>query len=179
MLNQNQKLYIKALNSNESFQYRSSTGPSFHQFILTGQVAAAGNIQYLLDPDGKRTSVSDYCYYRLFDECDALTKSPELPGIELSEGCYTEMFRNCTMLTTAAELPAETLKSECYKGMFENCSSLLTAPKLVAERLSYQCYSYMFRGCSMIDSVHMKAEMYGIYNARNHGDPGKNVIYDL
>lgn len=45
------------------------------------------------------TTLSASCYYRMFNDCSALTEAPELPATNLAEGCYLEMF-DSTPITT-------------------------------------------------------------------------------
>ena len=99
------------------------------------------------------TTLTDYCYYRLFYECTALTSAPELPATTLASYCYKYMFYNCTSLTTAPELPATTLADFCYEGMFSNCSSLTNAPELPATTLKVYCYGGMFSGCKKLTTA--------------------------
>jgi hypothetical protein len=47
-----------------------------------------------------------------------------LPSTTLSQFCYSRMFLYCTELTTAPELPAATLVPHCYSNMFYNCANL-------------------------------------------------------
>ena len=120
-----------------------------HKFTMTGKISASGNIQYLLDKTGELLSVSDYCYFSMFDGCTSLTTAPELPATTLAYACYAGMFMNCTSLTTAPSiLPATTLANYCYLSMLYGCSSLTTAPSLPATTLDVDCYNSMFRGCT-------------------------------
>ena len=94
------------------------------------------------------TTLTDSCYYNMFNGCTSLTIAPELPATTLASACYCDMFGNCASLTTAPkELPATTLVDNCYAYMFEGCTSLTTAPELPATTLGYYCCSNMFRGC--------------------------------
>ena len=70
------------------------------------------------------TTLSDYCYYRMFNLCHQLTTAPMLPATTLADYCYYCMFSGCTSLTTAPSLPATTLADYCYLGMFDGCSNL-------------------------------------------------------
>ena len=70
------------------------------------------------------TTLNDYCYYCMFQNCTSLTAAPELPATTLTEGCYEQMFNGCTSLTTAPELPATTLVNYCYHYMFNDCTNL-------------------------------------------------------
>ena len=70
------------------------------------------------------TTLEDYCYAYMFENCSSLTSVPTLSATTLEEYCYQGMFKGCTSITTAPELPATTLVTGCYANMFENCTSL-------------------------------------------------------
>ena len=97
----------------------------WYRFVLSGKIAASGNIMSLLDKTCQSTTISnDYCFYAMFYNCTSLTAAPALPAIVLATYCYCQMLQNCTSLTTAPALPATTLASNCYRQMFYNCTSL-------------------------------------------------------
>ena len=124
-----------------------------HQFVMTGKIAASGNIQFLLDKTGELLSVYDFCYSFLFEDCTSLTTAPELPATTLATNCYENMFQGCTSLTTAPSLPATTLANACYASMFSDCTSLTTAPELPATTLATNCYENMFQGCTSLTTA--------------------------
>ena len=99
------------------------------------------------------TTLANYCYQFMFDGCTSLTKAPELPATTLTSYCYQEMFLDCTSLTTAPALPATTLAGYCYQSMFLGCTSLTTAPVLPATILENSCYSNMFKGCTLLTTA--------------------------
>ena len=99
------------------------------------------------------TTLSNYCYFEMFDGCTSLTTAPVLPATTLAQGCYEKMFYGCSKLTTAPELPATTLAQYCYYNMFRDCTSLTTAPELPATSLAKECYYYMFFGCTSLNSI--------------------------
>ena len=138
---------------NRGLQTLNNTDANYHQFVMTGKIAASGNIQYLLDKTGELLSAPAYCYYYMFSGCTSLTTAPELPATTLASFCYDDMFENCTSLTTAPKLPATTLASFCYRGMFSGCTSLTTAPKLPATTLADECYRLMFSGCTSLTTA--------------------------
>ena len=138
---------------NTTFNSNFST---YNQFIMTGRIAASGNVQSLIDQTMTRRDVSRYCYYGMFSGCTSLTQAPELPATTLADSCYSCMFLGCTSLTQAPELPATTLAYKCYYGMFSTCTSLTKAPALPATNLVNSCYDSMFYGCTNITSVTMK-----------------------
>ena len=142
-------------------------------FIMTGSIAASGNIMSLLNfsdtltpyafyslfqkckslttaPDLPATTLATACYAYMFAWCESLTTTPELPATTLAEFCYGNMFDRCTSLTTAPDLPATTLAESCYDHMFAWCTALTQAPALPALILKYGCYSVMFKGCTSL-----------------------------
>ena len=110
-LNVGDKVYFRAKTENQTI---GSSDSNYYQFVMTGKIAASGNIQTLLKADGSRTDAPAYCYYYMFFNCDSLTSAPELPATTLAVNCYNSMFFYCSSLTTAPELPATTLASYCY-----------------------------------------------------------------
>ena len=70
------------------------------------------------------TTLKDYCYTAMFQDCTSLISAPELAAITLAIGCYCNMFQGCTKLTSAPELAAETLVDYCYQMMFDGCTKL-------------------------------------------------------
>lgn len=146
LANVGDKVYFRGDNTTVS---ESST--VYYRFVMSGKIAASGNIMSLLDKTCQSTTISNnYCYYRMFYNCASLTTAPALPATTLATYCYNAMFRGCTSLTTATALPATTLASNCYSDMFRDCTSLTTAPSLPATTLARGCYSYMFFGCTRL-----------------------------
>ena len=68
---------------------------NYHKFVMTGRIAASGNINTLLNPD-PNADISlegkNYCYYSMFSDCSSLTQAPELPATTLANKCYFRMF---------------------------------------------------------------------------------------
>ena len=126
----------------------------YYKFVMSGKIAASGNIMSLLDKTCQSTKISkDCCYYNMFNGCASLTTAPALPATTLTTRCYNSMFNNCTSLTTAPALPATTLETHCYISMFQNCTSLTTAPALPATTLTKYCYGSMFSGCTSLTTA--------------------------
>ena len=139
---------------NQGLQTLNNTDRNYHQFAMTGKIAASGNIQYLLDKTGELLSVNNSCYNGLFYQCTSLTTAPALPATTLADRCYYEMFRYCDNLRTAPSiLPATTLADSCYAGMFIDCTSLITAPALPATTLAASCYYEMFKYCTNLTTA--------------------------
>ena len=126
----------------------------YYTFVMSGKIAASGNIMSLLDKTCESTTISsNYCYRSMFYNCTSLTTAPELPATTLASFCYYSMFYGCTSLTTAPALPAITLKDLCYRGMFYGCTSLTTAPALPAITLKQLCYNDMFTNCTNLTTA--------------------------
>ena len=146
------KVYFKSLGSNERIGRSSS---DYNMFVMTGKIAASGNVNSLLEEDEETARTislagKTYCYTRMFQNCSSLTQAPSLLATTLADNCYTRMFQNCSSLTQAPELPATTLNPYCYYSMFSGCTSLTQAPELPATILNPYCYSYMFKGCTSL-----------------------------
>ena len=149
-LSDGQSVCFKGLNTT------FATGVSvYNKFVMTGSIAASGNIMSIID-DGACTTTTihdNYCFCNLFYRCSSLTTAPELPATRLADYCYSSMFSSCTSLTTTPALPATILAKGCYNGMFDMCSKLTDAPTLPATRLADYCYSYMFSNCTSLTTA--------------------------
>ncbi|WP_027729349.1 leucine-rich repeat protein [Treponema sp. C6A8] len=97
-------------------------------------------------PELPATSLTRFCYESMFQSCK-FTKAPELPATSLAESCYRQMFYDCTNLEEIPALPATSLAELCYFNMFNGCTGLTTAPELKATRLAESCCKSMFEGC--------------------------------
>ena len=108
--------------------YNTTVGESstmYYKFVMSGKIAASGNIMSLLDKTCQSTTIANnFCYNYMFWNCVSLTTAPTLPATTLAIQCYRYMFRGCTSLTTAPALPATTLARDCYNSMFHSCASL-------------------------------------------------------
>ena len=171
-LSDGDKMYIK---SDDTIPI-SESNSIYKNFVMTGSIAANGNIMSLLNfsdtltqyafyalfesinnsivltqaPELPATTLADNCYSYMFNTCASLVTAPALPATTLSRECYTAMFQGCTGLTAAPELPATTLPAYCYQSMFTGCSSLTTAPALPATTLANGCYDTMFQNCTSL-----------------------------
>lgn len=125
----------------------SESASIYKNFVMTGSIAASGNIMSLLNFND---TVTSFGLCRLFYSCTSLTTAPELLATTLANNCYFGMFQSCTSLTTVQALPATTLAPYCYRNMFFGCSALLAAPELPATTLADFCYNQMFSGCSSL-----------------------------
>ena len=103
----------------------ASSANNYNNFsIITGRIAASGNIMSLLNGDSPDSIIATHCYSSMFRDCTALAQAPELPATTLAGSCYAGMFKNCTALVQAPELPATTLLRTCYSSMFWNCINI-------------------------------------------------------
>ena len=99
------------------------------------------------------TTLTNYCYFGMFNHCSGLTVASELPAKTLKQFCYKAMYQDCDGLTIAPELPATTLSTNCYEGMFQNCDGLKIASELPALSLVTKCYMRMFYECKGLISA--------------------------
>ena len=172
-----QKCYWYIESTNTDF-----TNENFIAFTSTGKINAGGNLSSLIGNEtiiprewcfaglfaecnklidassinvGSITDFNskEYVFAHMFDECELLTKAPDLPATTLTANCYNNMFYSCTSLTMAPELPATTLADNCYQEMFVGCTSLTTAPELPATTLADSCYYIMFYGCASLTTA--------------------------
>ena len=125
----------------------SGTYDIYKSFAMTGSIAASGNIMSLLNFSD---TLTDYAFFKLFNNCTALTTAPKLPATTLKDSCYASMFNGCTSLTAAPELHATTLCTYCYNNIFSGCTSLTQAPELPQTTLEVGCYSFMFNNCTSL-----------------------------
>ena len=178
--------FVVFKNTSETF----STNERHIKFEMTGKIAAAGNIQSLLNfsenvpiysfyklfdgckslltaPQLPAKKVGPYCYAYMFNNCTSLIYSPKLTSTELAYGCYRYMFAGCTALKTAPNLHAEILAPNCYEGMFFNCKKINSAINLPAETLVDGCYNNMFNGCSELEYIAANFTKWNLYATKN------------
>ena len=113
------KMYVRATSAGNTRMgcYSGEYGRFiYNRFVMTGKIAASGNVDTLLNQNGNATLTS-YCYYGLFEYCASLTSAPELPATELAFGCYKLMFHGCTSLTQAPAIKTYTPELEAFGGM--------------------------------------------------------------
>ena len=130
-------------------------------------------------------TLTDSCYYQMFNFCTSLVNAPQLPATALADSCYSGMFFRCTSLVKAPELPATSLADSCYYQMFNLCSSLVNAPQLPATTLANNCYKWMFQSCTKVAELHYPASIEndstfkGMSGSPKFGATNATVIYDL
>lgn len=150
-LNVGDKLYLRrSLNTIGTFSQNTSNYLSIYS---PGKFKVSGNIMSLVDKTCQSTTIPAVCcFFNLFYGNSNLTDISGLllPATTLSDYCYFGMFEYCTSLTNSCKLPATTLINNCYKQMFKNCTSLKRMPDLPATVLAASCYANMFQNCTSI-----------------------------
>ena len=127
----------------------------YYRFELddNDQTTVSGNLDTLLNKNGKRHITKQNTYRELFIGISGLKDASqlELPSMTLTNLCYYGMFQNCTALSAAPELPATTIAASCYRSMFEGCTALASAPSVLPATTTQQyCYARMFYGCTSL-----------------------------
>ena len=186
-LNEGDELDV-SLSSGDTISFKGNSGITFSQTI-TGACNVYGNVMSLVCGDNfatattipqdarfetllantsvisaedlllPATTLTDYCYYQMFNGCTGLTAAPVLPATTLTVGCYNFMFMGCTSLTTAPELPATTLVQDCYNGMFYDCSSLNNITCLATDISALDCTTEWVYGVSSTGTFTKAASM--------------------
>ena len=98
LANVDDKVYFKAVGSNSAM---GSSQSDYNKFVMTGKIAASGNINSLLEEDEETARTislegKNYCYNQMFNGCTSLTTAPELPATTLASSCYSDMFNGCS-----------------------------------------------------------------------------------
>ena len=98
----------------------------------TGKFECHGNIMSLLygdDFEDKTTIPSETCFGYLFFNCSGLTTAPELPATTMTEMCYYGMFDGCTSLNHITMLATYISAYNCLNGWVNGVSSTGTFVK--------------------------------------------------
>jgi hypothetical protein len=110
-------------NTNTSGTQFNTSSSDYYMFVMTWSIRWSWDAGYLISKNSV-TTVSSYCFYRLFRQCKSLTTAPSLPATWVANYCYANMFVSCSNLETIVELPAEALRDYCYMSMFSGCSKI-------------------------------------------------------
>ena len=114
------------------FRNKSETDTGFstslsdnYQFIIENwyNMRASGDVTTLLNKNWT-TTLSEYCFAYLFQNCHKLFTPPSLLATTLAQYCYYGMFFSCSWMYWIPSLPATTLPDYCYSNMFNGCSNL-------------------------------------------------------
>lgn len=141
------KVYMR--NKSETVTGFSTSTGAYYKFVMSWGIAASWDVNCLLCKNSTDT-LSNCCFFGLFEWCSSLTSVPKLPATTLAEWCYMYMFYSCTWITATPELSATTLAGYCYREMFYNCTNLISITSLPATTLTDQCYYSMFQFCTKI-----------------------------
>ena len=98
----------------------------------------------------KSNTLTQYCYWHMFQNCQELIEMPYLFAQNLRNFCYGEMFIGCIKLKNTKALSAERTVDGCYIRMFNGCTSLIQAPILMSKEVSFSAYEGMFANCSSL-----------------------------
>ena len=82
LANVGDKVYFRAKQDNNVFAINTN----YNKFVMTGKIAASGNLNTLLKADGSVLDLTgrNYCYNNMFKDCTSLTQAPELPATTLA-----------------------------------------------------------------------------------------------
>lgn len=122
------KVCFKATTTNSAMA--SYAINNYNKFVMTGQIAASGNINSLLNENYDAvTTCPTLAYVGLFDGCTGLVDAQDLilASTTASQNSYGHyMFRNCTNLVNGPQIMATNFTSDYWIGenMFNGCSSL-------------------------------------------------------
>ncbi|MBQ5796275.1 MAG: hypothetical protein IIW14_09825, partial [Kiritimatiellae bacterium] len=107
----------------------------YNHFIMTGKIAASGDITSLLNRDTPQDYPSDtFALAGLFRGCTSLTEPPELNMTQLTySNVYRDLFNGCSSLRHAPVLPCKSVGnvSYFYGSMFYGCTSITKAQILL------------------------------------------------
>ena len=121
-LSDGDKMYLKS-----DDEIPISESPSIYKyFMITGSIAATGDIMSLLNFSD---TLTDYAFYNLFKNCTSLTTAPELPATTLTNACYAYMFYYCTKLNYVKALFTDISAPECLLAWLYNVSTTGTFVK--------------------------------------------------
>lgn len=131
----------------------SNSSSNYVQFAMTGQIAAKGNIQSLLNWS---ESCPNYCFYQMCYNCGPLVSAPDLPAMQLGNYCYSGLLR-ATSITALPDLPAQTLAFACYSTIAFQCSNLVSAPMIAGITPATSCMGNALGGTA-ITAAHIRLQ---------------------
>lgn len=143
------KVFLRG--NNNRLNYSSA----YNQFVMTGSIAACGDVVSLLDYTCQVKKIPDYCFYMLFKDCTSLTSAPDISAKYVGISSYEYMFSGCSSLKTpptsvyASYLEGTSPHYSC-RYMFKDCTSLISAPKLPSGVHGWSQYASMFENCTSL-----------------------------
>jgi len=127
---------------------------SYHHFVMTGRIAAEGDITSLLNGIGGDYPLKSYEFCRAFSNCAALTTPPDLPSVKVDYYTYASMFSYCTSLSKPPELGARLISEGGeFAHMFIRCTALTKSPDIMVETLENRTLEEMFSGCTNLSYI--------------------------
>ena len=170
-----QRIYFRG--SNNTY-IMGSNGSRNNAWKITGSnVECNGNLDNLLDyntaKEGNIPTRAAYCFYHMFDSCEALVKIPALgktfstPITNLNRTapnhCFAYMFYNCSNILEPADLVYYGAGNYSYMAMYQNCIKLTKGVEFRSGDAGEQAYSHMFYGCSSLEEVKSFGSSQGEY----------------
>lgn len=127
---------------------------NYSKFIMTGSVEGAGSVMSLLDNTGESGIISyDYCFKRLFYQCTAMTKAPDLTATTLTKSCYDGMFNGCSNMVQGPVILANELGQHSFAYTFGNCSSLKKIVIPSEQAVPFGCFIATFYLCGQLSEI--------------------------
>lgn len=123
----------------------------YHRIGSSANIKVSGNLASLI---GFSETLPTYCFRYMFYSSNIVDASElELPWTTLSEWCFGRMFYNCTKLTEPPYLPAETAVDSCYRLMFRNCTALKKLARMGCKNLAFASHYAMYQLCTALEKV--------------------------
>lgn len=166
-IRQGQTVYFRA------YTQMSALPMQFQDGDGSGYLAASGNIMSLLDPTCSSTEMGEYAFSSLFRSSRKLksAKDLKLPAMTLSDHCYFYMFQGCENLEDAPYLPATTLAPNCYKSMFSEDSKLTSVTLGATSIPEASCVDYMVSSGSgvfyLTETLYNSEDKASLFNTFN------------
>ena len=111
----------------------------------------SGNMASLI---GFSETIPTYCFRYLFYNTGIVDASElELPWTTLSEWCFGRMFQGSAKLTEPPYLPAETAVDSCYRLMFRECTALKKLARMACKNLAFASHYCMYQMCTGLEKV--------------------------
>lgn len=110
-------------NTSETDTRFSVYNGSLYQFVMTWSISWSWDVNFLLNKNST-TTLSNYCFIKLFYQCSSLTTAPKLPATTLADNCYHHMFDGCDNLTTLPKIYVTSTATDCCGYMFNWCSKI-------------------------------------------------------
>ena len=133
----------------------SSITSTFGTFNVSNKFNVGGDILTIYSADVNKNQLTiDSAFKELFDSSKVVNASKLILPDNTCTSCYAHMFNNCNNLEYTPELPATVLKFKCYDSMFESCSILTNAPDLShVTIIEQEACTAMFNSCVNLTNI--------------------------